>query len=93
MTKINFRTGDRPFVFPNKTGLKQFIASIFKKEKKQPNKIRDIAGQIKSVHEPHLAHRQYVVNACSTGKGNRAVPSFFNVGKFLNMPDSNFGTK
>lgn len=33
MTKINFRTGDRPFVFQNKTGLKSFIASIFKKEK------------------------------------------------------------
>lgn len=35
MAKINFRTGDRPFVFPNKTGLKSFIESIFKKEKKR----------------------------------------------------------
>jgi rRNA maturation RNase YbeY len=34
MAKINFRTGDRPFVFSNKTGLKSFIESIFKKEKK-----------------------------------------------------------
>lgn len=35
MAKINFRTGDRPFVFSNKTGLKSFIESIFKKEKKR----------------------------------------------------------
>ena len=35
MAKINFRSGDRPFIFPDKTGLKSFIESIFKKEKKE----------------------------------------------------------
>lgn len=34
MAKINFRSGDRPFIFPDKTRLKSFIESIFKKEKK-----------------------------------------------------------
>ncbi len=35
MAKISFNTGDRPFVFQQKTQLKAFIESIFKKEKKQ----------------------------------------------------------
>ena len=35
MAKINFRSGDRPFIFPDKTGLKTFLETIFKKEKKE----------------------------------------------------------
>ena len=35
MAKINFRSGDRPFKFQNKTRLKSFIESIFNKEKKE----------------------------------------------------------
>lgn len=35
MAKISFNTGDRPFVFQQKMLLKNFIESIFKKEKKQ----------------------------------------------------------
>ena len=42
MAKINFRSGDRPFIFPDKTGLKSFIESIFKKEKKELGEINYI---------------------------------------------------
>lgn len=42
MAKINFRSGDRPFIFPNKTGLKSFIETIFKKEKKELGEINYI---------------------------------------------------
>lgn len=35
MAKISFNTGDRPFIFQQKMLLKNFIESIFKKEKKQ----------------------------------------------------------
>lgn len=62
MTKINFRTGDRPFVFPNKTGLKKFIASIFKKEKKQLGGINYIFcsdEMLLKINQDFLKHNYY----------------------------------
>jgi rRNA maturation RNase YbeY len=62
MTKINFRTGDRLFVFPNKTGLKQFIASIFKKEKKQLGGINYIFcsdEMLLKINQDFLQHNYY----------------------------------
>ena len=35
MAKISFQTGDRSFIFPNKTKLKAFIETLFKKEQQQ----------------------------------------------------------
>ena len=34
MKTISFRNADKTFLFPNKTGLKQFIEQLFKKERK-----------------------------------------------------------
>lgn len=39
MAKISFQTGDRRFIFPNKTKLKAFIETLFIKEQQQLNHI------------------------------------------------------
>ncbi|OYW81802.1 MAG: rRNA maturation RNase YbeY [Sphingobacteriia bacterium 32-37-4] len=62
MSKINFRTGDRPFVYKNKTGLKSFIASIFKKEKKQLGLINYIFcsdEMLLKINQDFLQHNYY----------------------------------
>jgi probable rRNA maturation factor len=62
MRKINFRTGDRPFVFKNKTGLKSFIASIFKKEKKLLGAINYIFcsdEMLLKINQDFLQHNYY----------------------------------
>jgi len=62
MNKINFRTGDRPFVFPNKTGLKSFITSIFKKEKKLLGSINYIFcsdDMLLKINQDFLQHNYY----------------------------------
>ncbi|MDP3394621.1 rRNA maturation RNase YbeY [Sediminibacterium sp.] len=62
MTKINFRTGDRPFVFKNKAGLKSFIASIFKKEKKLLGAINYIFcsdEMLLKINQDFLQHNYY----------------------------------
>lgn len=62
MSKINFRTGDRPFLFPNKTELKSFIVSIFKKEKKQLGGINYIFcsdEMLLKINQDFLQHNYY----------------------------------
>lgn len=62
MTKINFRTGDCPFVFKNKTGLKSFIAAIFKKEKKELGGINYIFcsdDMLLKINQDFLQHNYY----------------------------------
>jgi probable rRNA maturation factor len=62
MTKINFRSGDRSFVFPNKTHLKSFIASIFKKEKKELGSINYIFcsdDMLLKINQDFLQHNYY----------------------------------
>lgn len=62
MTKINFRSGDRSFVFPNKTHLKSFIASIFKKEKRELGSINYIFcsdDMLLKINQDFLQHNYY----------------------------------
>jgi probable rRNA maturation factor len=62
MTKINFRSGDRSFIFPNKTHLKSFIASIFKKEKKELGSINYIFcsdDMLLKINQDFLQHNYY----------------------------------
>ncbi|HLD54268.1 MAG TPA: rRNA maturation RNase YbeY [Sediminibacterium sp.] len=62
MSKINFRTGDRPFVFKNKTGLKYFIGSIFKKEKQELERINYIFcsdDMLLKINQDFLQHNYY----------------------------------
>ena len=62
MTKINFRSGDRSFIFPNKTHLKSFIASIFKKEKKELGVINYIFcsdDMLLKINQDFLQHNYY----------------------------------
>lgn len=62
MTKINFRSGDRNFVFPNKTGLKIFIASLFKKEKTKLSEINYIFcsdEMLLQINQDFLQHNYY----------------------------------
>ncbi|MDO8995015.1 MAG: rRNA maturation RNase YbeY [Sediminibacterium sp.] len=62
MTKINFRSGDRSFVFPNKTHLKSFIASIFKKEKRELGNINYIFcsdDMLLKINQDFLQHNYY----------------------------------
>lgn len=62
MTKINFRSGDRNFVFPNKTGLKVLIASLFKKEKTQLSEINYIFcsdEMLLQINQDFLQHNYY----------------------------------
>ena len=62
MAKINFRSGDRPFIFPDKTGLKSFIESIFKKEKKVLGKINYIFcsdEMLLKINQDFLQHNYY----------------------------------
>lgn len=62
MAKINFRTGDRPFLFQNKTGLKSFIESIFKKEKKILGGIQYIFcsdDMLLKINQDFLQHNYY----------------------------------
>lgn len=62
MAKINFRTGDRPFVFSQKSALKLFIASIFKKEKKQLSAINYIFcsdEMLLKINQDFLQHNYY----------------------------------
>lgn len=62
MAKINFRSGDRPFIFPDKTGLKSFIESIFKKEKKELGGINYIFcsdEMLLKINQDFLHHNYY----------------------------------
>ena len=62
MAKINFRSGDRPFKFQNKTGLKSFIESIFKKEKKELGEINYIFcsdEMLLKINQDFLQHNYY----------------------------------
>ncbi|MCU0351620.1 MAG: rRNA maturation RNase YbeY [Flavobacterium sp.] len=62
MPKINFRTGDRSFVFAEKTVLKTFIASIFKKEKKTISEINYIFcsdEMLLKINQDFLQHNYY----------------------------------
>lgn len=62
MAKINFRSGDRPFIFPDKTGLKSFIESIFKKEKKELGGINYIFcsdEMLLKINQDFLQHNYY----------------------------------
>ncbi len=62
MAKINFRKGDRPFVFAQKSALKLFIASIFKKEKKQLSGINYIFcsdEMLLKINQDFLQHNYY----------------------------------
>lgn len=62
MAKINFRSGDRPFIFPNKTGLKSFIETLFKKEKKELGEINYIFcsdEMLLKINQDFLQHNYY----------------------------------
>ncbi len=62
MAKINFRSGDRPFIFPDKTGIKSFIESIFKKEKKELKEINYIFcsdDMLLKINQDFLQHNYY----------------------------------
>lgn len=62
MAKINFRSGDRPFIYPDKTGLKSFIESLFKKEKKELGEINYIFcsdEMLLKINQDFLQHNYY----------------------------------
>jgi rRNA maturation RNase YbeY len=62
MNKINFRSGDRNFVFPNKTGVKSFIVSLFKKEKTKLSEINYIFcsdEMLLQINQDFLQHNYY----------------------------------
>lgn len=62
MAKINFRSGDRPFIFPDKTGLKSFIETLFKKEKKELGEINYIFcsdDMLLKINQDFLQHNYY----------------------------------
>ena len=62
MAKINFRSGDRPFIFPDKTGLKSFIETLFKKEKKELGEINYIFcsdEMLLKINQDFLQHNYY----------------------------------
>lgn len=62
MAKINFRSGDRPFIFPDKTGLKSFIETLFKKERKELREINYIFcsdEMLLKINQDFLQHNYY----------------------------------
>ncbi|MDD2794130.1 MAG: rRNA maturation RNase YbeY [Sediminibacterium sp.] len=76
MAKISFNTGDRPFVFQQKTPLKQFIESIFKKEKKQLAGLRYVFcsdDMLLDINRNFLQH-DYFTDIISFGLSEKREP-------------------
>ena len=74
MAKISFRSGDRPFLFQEKTKVKAFIETLFKKEKTQLAQITYVFcsdEMLLKMNQDFLQHDFYtdIITFGLTGKG------------------------